>query len=121
MGGSNPMRIIFIICLLVFTFTNMCDCKRTLETHGVDMKTQKAIQGMTASGIPHKNIQDNIQRHYPDKPKHVIHDIIVESNAAGSGKQARQLDNKRETSRKLSTNKKTFDEKLTKMNKVRGV
>jgi hypothetical protein len=86
------MKLLRIIAWLVFLFQGGAAAgkiEKTLRDYGVDENMQRAISGMTKSGLSHDTIMKNIQNHYPDRKPHEINEIVVASNVAMNTKQAR--------------------------------
>lgn len=60
-----------------------------LKTHGVEPSMQRAIAGMAKSGLSHETIVKNIQKHFPEKKKSEINDIVIAANINQRAPQAR--------------------------------
>jgi hypothetical protein len=69
--------------LLLIILVTLSESKQKIKKQKIDVpkSIERAIHGMTASGLPHHIIQRNIQNHFPDKHSHEINDMIVISNA----------------------------------------
>ena len=92
------MKLFNAISLLVIYFLGVLavgKIEKTLNDYGVSESTQRAIAGMTKSGLSHETIMKNIQNHFPDKKPHEINEIVVASNVAMNTKQARGVTGKK--------------------------
>lgn len=83
---QNFLLVLLVILGLVY---GKGPVERKLDHHGVSSHMQKAIAGMSKSGLSHDHIMKNIQRHFPLKSKNEINDIVIASNLAQRSSQAR--------------------------------
>jgi hypothetical protein len=81
---------------------------KKLEAHGITEKMKNSISGMTKAGLSQQHIAANIQAHFPDKPAHAIHEMIVLTNAEKGNSQAGLPDTKKSNKFKQKAAKEKF-------------
>ena len=109
--------ILFIFLSLFVCSFSLSRTHKKLNDHGVSGSMQKAINGLTASGLQKENIIKNIQSHYPEKTRQEINDVVVLANAASGRNQPRKSDNSKAAKNKLLKQKQDFSKNLNKLNK----
>lgn len=82
---------------------------KKLEAHGISEKLKNSIVGMTKAGLSQQHIAANIQAHFPDKPSHAIHEMIVLTNAEKGNSQAGLPDTKKSDRFKQKAAKEKFN------------
>lgn len=81
---------------------------KKLEAHGITEKMKNSISGMTKAGLSQQHIATNIQAHFPGKPSHAIHEMIVLTNAEKGNSQAGLPDTKKSDKFKQKAAKEKF-------------